>query len=198
VINFAVGAIRSTRPSHPVAGTSRGWSMYLPEPVSPSEAEVVWASIPNPSARRVARALSQAGRHVHHSTVARWRADGWRTVASGLHPLGAARQALDVAVTVLTGDPIAGAKAVAGKTVNREELEGLSDHELLNRAVRETCIISVLVNDQLVHLLPKLLAEKPMETAVLIKALADTLNAIGYAGACEEGCRSVLPACGSG
>jgi hypothetical protein len=83
--------------------------MYLPEPVSPSEAEVVWASIPNPSARRVARALSQAGRHVHHSTVARWRAGGWRTAASGLHPLRAARQALDVAVTVLTGDPIAGA-----------------------------------------------------------------------------------------
>jgi hypothetical protein len=56
--------------------------MNLPKPVSPSEAQVVWAGIPNPSGRRVARALSQAGRAVHHSTVARWRADGWRTVAS--------------------------------------------------------------------------------------------------------------------
>ena len=115
--------------------------MDLPKPVSPSEAKVVWANIPNPSARRVARALSQAGRSVHHSTVARWRAQGWRTVANGLHPLVAAGQALDVAATVLTSDPMAGAKAVAGK---RAELEGLADHELLDRLVRETCVTALL------------------------------------------------------
>src|SRR5215831_20488306 len=73
--------------------------------VTPEEAKVVWASIPNPSARRVAKALTQSGRRVHHSTVARWRAEDWRPVAHNLHPLEAARQGLDMAAGVLTGDP---------------------------------------------------------------------------------------------
>src|SRR5450631_3563368 len=51
------------------------------KPVSPCEAKAVWATIKNPSARRVAKALSQAGRRVHHSTIARWRAQSWRAVA---------------------------------------------------------------------------------------------------------------------
>jgi transposase-like protein len=46
--------------------------MRSPEPVTPAEAQVVWNTIKNPSARSVARALSQAGRRVHHSTIARW------------------------------------------------------------------------------------------------------------------------------
>jgi hypothetical protein len=59
------------------------------KPVTPEEAKRVWASIPNPSARRVAKALTQEGRRVHHSTVARWRAEEWRPVAHSLHPLEA-------------------------------------------------------------------------------------------------------------
>jgi hypothetical protein len=155
--------------------------MKLPKPVSPSEAKAVWASIRNPSARRVARTLSQAGRPVHHSTVARWRAQGWRTVATGLHPLAAARDALDVAAAVLTGNPTTGAEAVTGKTVKREELEGLADHELLDRLARETCITTLLVQDELIDALPTLLSHKLLETAVLIKALADTHKAINAA-----------------
>jgi hypothetical protein len=49
--------------------------MTLPEPVTPHEAETVWKSIQDPSARRVARALTAAGRRVHHSTISRWRAE---------------------------------------------------------------------------------------------------------------------------
>jgi transposase-like protein len=50
-------------------------------PVTPEEALAVWSSIKNPSARSVARALSQTGRKVHHSTIARWCARDWRWVA---------------------------------------------------------------------------------------------------------------------
>jgi hypothetical protein len=82
--------------------------MSLLKPVTPEEAKRVWVSIRNPSARRVAKALTQSGRRVHHSTVARWRAQDWRPVANSLHPLDAARQALDMAAGVLTGDPVAG------------------------------------------------------------------------------------------
>jgi hypothetical protein len=53
--------------------------MRSPKPVTPDEAMAVWSSIPNPSARRVAKALNQAGRRVHHSTIARWNAQGLAT-----------------------------------------------------------------------------------------------------------------------
>jgi hypothetical protein len=42
--------------------------------VTPAEAKAVWSTIRNPSARGVANALSQAGRPVHFSTIACWRA----------------------------------------------------------------------------------------------------------------------------
>jgi hypothetical protein len=73
------------QPSHPVA-TSWNRTMNQPEPVSPREAETVWNSIQDPSARRVAKALIQAGRRVHRSTVSRWRAEGWRPVPNRPHP----------------------------------------------------------------------------------------------------------------
>ena len=84
-------------------------AMSAIKPVTPDEAAAVWRSIPNPSARRVAKALTQAGRRVHFSTVARWRSEGWRPVSSGSHPIEAARQSLDVAARLLTGDPATGA-----------------------------------------------------------------------------------------
>jgi hypothetical protein len=83
------------------------------KPVIPDEAAAVWRSIPNPSARRVAKALTQAGRRVHFSTVARWRSEGWRPVSSGSHPIEAARQSLEVAARLLTGDPATGADEFA-------------------------------------------------------------------------------------
>src|SRR5437773_11777005 len=42
-------------------------------PITPQEAERVWKSQARPSARSVARALTQAGRPVHFTTVARWK-----------------------------------------------------------------------------------------------------------------------------
>ena len=54
--------------------------MRSPEPVTPAEAMRVWSSMKNPSARSVAKALSQAGRRVHHGTISRWFAQGWRPV----------------------------------------------------------------------------------------------------------------------
>jgi len=41
-------------------------------PITPQEAERVWKSQARASARTVARALTQAGRAVHFTTVARW------------------------------------------------------------------------------------------------------------------------------
>jgi hypothetical protein len=47
--------------------------MSPPAPVTPAEAKAVWDRMDQPSTRLVARALTQSGRPVHFSTVARWK-----------------------------------------------------------------------------------------------------------------------------
>jgi hypothetical protein len=106
-------------------------------PVSPDEARKVWTSIRRPSARRVARALTQAGRPVHFATVARWKAQNWRDVPERLHPLQAAQDELDVAVPVLSGDPATNTSAVVEGSEAAKKLEALTDDQLLAKAVRD-------------------------------------------------------------
>ena len=153
--------------------------MSLLKPVTPEEAKRVWGSIPNPSARRVAKALTQSGRRVHHSTIARWRAQDWRPVAHSLHPLDAARQAIDVAAGALTGDPAAGLKVLSDEDEDgrQQELEGLSDRELLRKASREMLLAIRLVSHVLPSQLPHLMATKTMGTATLLNALNAGLRA---------------------
>jgi len=151
--------------------------MSLLKPVTPEEAKRVWVSIPNPSARRVAKALTQSGRRVHHSTIARWRAQDWRPVADSLHPLDAAKQRLEIAVGVLTGDPVAGLKVLSGEAGRQQELEGLSDRELLRNASRDTLVPISLVSHVLPSRLPHLITTKTVETATLLNALTAGLRA---------------------
>src|SRR5262249_1525626 len=153
-----------------VSAASRRRTMSLLKPVTPDEAKRVWVSIPNPSARRVAKALTQSGRRVHHSTVARWRAENWRPVTPDLHPLEAAKQRLDMAAGVLTGDPVAGLKALNDEDGRQQELEGLSDRELLREASREMLIAMQLVSHVLPSQLPNIMATKTMETSTLLNA----------------------------
>jgi putative ABC transport system substrate-binding protein len=56
----------------------------------------------NPSTRRVAHKLRQAGRAVSHETIRRWQANGWRPLARERHPLDAARAALGPDAVFLT------------------------------------------------------------------------------------------------
>ena len=146
------------------------------KPVTPAEAMAVWSSIPNPSARRVARALSQAGRRIHHSTIARWCVRGWGPVASGEHPIEAAREALDIAARLLTGDP-GGGTAILEKRPQREQLDGLSDSEVLRRSARELCIATILACDEFQESASTLVPENPAEAAQLLKAICGALPA---------------------
>jgi hypothetical protein len=150
--------------------------MRSPEPVTPAEAQVVWNTIKNPSARRVARAMTQAGRKIHHATVSRWAAQGWRAVAHRPHPVVAARQALDIAAGILTGDPSAGT-AILEKRPEREQLDGLSDSEVLRRSARELCISTILVCNKFQECGSTLVAENPAEAAQLLKALCGAVPA---------------------
>jgi hypothetical protein len=150
--------------------------MNLPEPVTPREAQIVWNSIQNPSARRVAKALTAAGKRIHHGTVSRWRAEGWRQVPNRPHPLEAARWALDVAAPLLTGNPAAGVEALSERRDHQEELDGLSDHELLRRAARETLIAVALLCLDLQRHAANLVLQKTLETAGLLTAIAAALR----------------------
>src|SRR5262245_36410623 len=61
--------VRTAEPADPQAGPEDPFA-ELPLPVTPLEAKRVWDEQRRPSARSVARALTQAGRPVHFTTVA--------------------------------------------------------------------------------------------------------------------------------
>src|SRR2546430_437324 len=66
-------------------------SAELPPPVSPLEAKRVWDEQRRPSSRSgVAEALTQAGRSIHFTTVARWKRREWQVEARLEHPLAGA------------------------------------------------------------------------------------------------------------
>jgi hypothetical protein len=150
------------------------------KPVTPEEAMTVWSSIKNPSARSVARAMSQAGRKIHHATVSRWAAQGWRSVAHRPHPLDAAHQVLDIAAGILTGDPAAGT-AILEKRPEREQLHGLSDSEILRKSARQLCTATILTCDAFQESGSTLVAENPAEAAQLLKALCGAVPAAAAA-----------------
>jgi hypothetical protein len=74
----------------------------LPASATPQDAQAVWERHRRPSGRGVARALTQAGRPVHFTTINRWRRHGWRAETTE-HPLTQARDACGAATTALSG-----------------------------------------------------------------------------------------------
>ena len=114
---------------------------------TPDQALKIWQSMTAPSTRRVATKLRQAGYSVSHMRVARWRRRGWFSRVPQPHPLTRARSLLDDAVPLLTGDPGTTAETVGkNKPKDWEELNQLSDRELLRQAARELAIMSILAS----------------------------------------------------
>jgi hypothetical protein len=145
--------------------------------ITPREAKAVWDSLRSPSSRTVARALSQAGRRIHHSTIARWWARNWRPVASGEHPVEAAREALDIAARLLTGDPEGGVDLLERYANGNDRFEGLTEQELLRRATRELLIALIVVAEVLCLHAHMLVPKKTRETGTLLKALGKAMSA---------------------
>jgi hypothetical protein len=103
---------------------------------TPDLAKAVWTRQRSPSARTVARALTQSGRPVHFTTINRWRGGEWRD-AQGKHPLDQARAALESALPLMTGDPTSTIDDLLRGSPEGEELGKFSDSELLRKAARE-------------------------------------------------------------
>jgi hypothetical protein len=151
--------------------------MSLPSPVTPAEAKALWDRMDHPSARRVATALTQSGRPVHFSTVARWRLQGWRSVVHDPHPVEMARRALDVALPVLTGDATMSAADFVKADPAAKEIMTAATEKALSMAVREACIVHILVAKAFCRH-PELILTKSGEVAVLLNALNASMRAI--------------------
>jgi hypothetical protein len=148
----------------------------MPRPVTAQEAQLVWKAQRKASARSVAKALNQAGRHVHFTTVSRWQREAWRPVQNE-HLLERARASLDSAIPVLTGNPTSTADAFLQQPESKQ-LEALSDRELVRTAAREIAIALILASRALQRQITRLISEKPKETAVLVLSLAQCFKAV--------------------
>jgi hypothetical protein len=120
----------------------------------------------------VAQALRHAGRPVHFTTVARWKRQGWRPVATDQHPIEAATTSLDTAVPLLTGDPVTTVQDFVDASESTRGLEEMTDEQLQARTVRETNIALILISEAICHRCEDLVGSKTGEFAVLLKALA--------------------------
>jgi hypothetical protein len=144
---------------------------------TPSEARKVWEGMDRPSSRRVARKVSQSGRPVSHETVNRWRRQGWRSVEDEpQHPLEIARDHLDDAVPLLTGDPMTTARVVVEQSTERDKLDKLTDGELLREAARSLAIAVIVVARAFLRQ-PEAVVNKPGELAMLFRSLAECAQA---------------------
>jgi hypothetical protein len=143
---------------------------------TPELAKRIWERQRSPSARSVARALSQSGHSVHFVTVARWRRRQWRGV-EGQHPLDQARAALESALPLVTRDPASTIDDLVRSSPQRQELEGLSDGELLHRAAHELATaVYVVAHMMLRQEAEALVITKTGAVAVLVRALADAIR----------------------
>lgn len=116
--------------------------------VTPQEARDVWNRLPNPSCRQVAMLFKQSGRRIDHTTINRWRSQGWRAVPNMPHPLELAKEAVDLATPLLSGDPMTTAEDL-GDAETRAELQDLTEEELLRRAVREAFITQIVLGQEI-------------------------------------------------
>jgi hypothetical protein len=112
---------------------------------TPELARRVWEAQRHASARSVAQALTLAGRPVHFVTIARWRAQNWRSVTSD-HPLEVARRRLDAVAPLATGDPETTIQDLMDDPAHNH-FDELTDAEVLRRAAREAAIAIALVFD---------------------------------------------------
>ena len=120
--------------------------------------------------------LTQSGRPVHFTTVNRWRAHDWRD-AKGQHPLDQARAALESALPLMTRDPTSTIDDLVRRSPERQQLEELSDGELLRKAAREVAMAVYLVTHMMLRQEAEALVITRTEAvAVLMRALADSMR----------------------
>jgi hypothetical protein len=125
----------------------------------------------------VAKALNQAGRHVHFTTISRWQREAWRPVQNE-HPLERAHAALDSAIPVLTRDPTSTCDQLLASSDEREELDRLPDRELIRRASRELAIAMIMCSRAVQRRANNLVSHTLAEASVLVLSIAKCFKAV--------------------
>jgi hypothetical protein len=141
----------------------------------------------------VARALTPSGLHVHYTTVNRWRGEEWRD-AKGRHPLDQARAYLESALPLVTGDPTSTIDDLLRSSPEGEQLNKLSDGELLRKAARELArAVYLVAHMMLLQGAEKLWITRTAAVAVLMRALADSMRWVTTAFDQVRNMRSAKP-----
>ena len=137
-------AVRTTESAEPEPGPKDPFA-ELPLPVTPLEARRVWDEQRRPSSRSVAKALTQAGRPVHFTTVARWKKREWQVEARLEHPFAAAMRKIDLFAPLLTGDPTAKAVDIVGDIVRTTAANGqsMTADQGPDQVIRESCLTMI-------------------------------------------------------
>ncbi len=171
------GLLTIANSSDPLPGMEDPFAK-LPLPITPLEAKRVWDEQRRPSSRSVAEALTQAGRSIHFTTVARWKRREWQVETRLEHPLAAAMRMVDLAVPLLTGDPTTKAMDIfRAAAANRQ---GTIEDRAPHRATRDSLITLIILGQLLrLHLIPF----RPLEIAVFIRAISQAHLAIAKADA---------------
>lgn len=113
---------------------------------------------------------------MHYTTVSRWRRSGWRADPTA-HPLDKARADLESALPLVTGNPATTIEELFEVGPSRDELEQLTDAQLLKRASRELAMAAVMVAHLVIRQAAVVLA-RPGELGILFQSLAACAQAI--------------------
>jgi hypothetical protein len=138
---------------------------------TPQDAKRVWESQRQPTARSVARALSQAGQKVDAKTIVRWKARNWTSASQQRHPLETAWDMLDTAIPLLTGDPTSTVWSISRMQQTAELLEKLTEDELYRQRTRALRTVVIVVSLELARRVKEFIPERFDEYTLLLKAV---------------------------
>lgn len=153
---------------------------------TPADAKAVWESFEKvdarPTARAVALAMNQTGQFlpVGKSSVDRWHRKGWKAnPAPKSHPTIEAKDKVEAAVSVLTGDATTRVDDVKEAEPAQDlviTLRELPDGKLMSLAQRESYITAIVLMRE-VQARANMVSSMPREIGTLQQALAGSLAA---------------------
>jgi hypothetical protein len=155
----------ASRPNTPGGGTE----------ATPDDARRVWESMAKPTYRRVALALTQAGKPTTAMTVCRWHRQGWTKRREIGGPVPQPLAELDAVTPVLTGDALRRIESL--KTELDLEDDGWTHEDMIARGLRELASASLTALRVARLIDPVRIAENPDKVGVLLERSGNALLA---------------------
>jgi len=141
---------------------------------TPDDARRVWESMAKPTYRRVALALTQAGKSTTAVTVCRWHRQGWTKKREIGGPVPQPLAELDAATPVLTGDAL---RRIDSLKAELDLEDGRTDEDMIARGLRELASASLTALRVARLIDPVRIAENPDKVGVLLERSGNALLA---------------------